>query len=341
MSYRDLLNPNQSDRINLHANTLTLGSGAISLFNQLEMNKKLAMLLPRLSNAERALLTPASGMMIFNTDVNQIQVYESGIWENPGSGSVVALAGDVSGPSNTNTVDFVGGKTAAQVSTSVDDTLAATDANTASTIMKRDALNVCNLTRLNADEIRNASLSNMLVRNLDNTHDLFISSERNLQMTSQVSMTLLTNGGDLNLHQVTIGANLDIASDGPLKMAAVDSLILGDGVRPTHLVSLGSAPSLANPVNVANQVIEVDSTDSCGSITFDNVAGGAASFDVVFATPYVAGQKPIIILTQADTSAASGFKVSAASNTQFTINSTAAGALAGIVVNYMVIANVA
>lgn len=51
----------------------------------------------------------------------------------------VTLAGDVTGPSGSNTVALVGGKSAAAVSTSVDDTQAATPTNTSSTIVKRDA----------------------------------------------------------------------------------------------------------------------------------------------------------------------------------------------------------
>lgn len=48
------------------------------------------------------------------------------------------LVGDVSGTQSATVVDAVGGKTSAQVSTSVDDTLNATNAATASRIVKRD-----------------------------------------------------------------------------------------------------------------------------------------------------------------------------------------------------------
>lgn len=50
------------------------------------------------------------------------------------------LSGDISGTQNATNVGTVGGKTATQISTSVDDTLNATSANTAGTIVKRDAL---------------------------------------------------------------------------------------------------------------------------------------------------------------------------------------------------------
>lgn len=50
-----------------------------------------------------------------------------------------SLTGDVSSVGMTTTVDTVGGKTSAEVATSVDDTQAATNLNTPSTIVKRDA----------------------------------------------------------------------------------------------------------------------------------------------------------------------------------------------------------
>ena len=63
----------------------------------------------------------------------------------PVSGAAVAsqiasstLAGDVTGNPGSNTVSAVGGKSSAQISTSVDDTLAATASATASRIVKRD-----------------------------------------------------------------------------------------------------------------------------------------------------------------------------------------------------------
>lgn len=50
-----------------------------------------------------------------------------------------SLSGDVTGTQSSTVVATVGGKTASQVSTSVDDTTAATSSNTVSTIVKRDS----------------------------------------------------------------------------------------------------------------------------------------------------------------------------------------------------------
>lgn len=66
---------------------------------------------------------------------------------NPVSSSAVAtqvaasnLSGDVTGTISSNTVSNVGGKSAAQISTSVNDTLSATATNTPNTLVKRNGL---------------------------------------------------------------------------------------------------------------------------------------------------------------------------------------------------------
>ena len=70
----------------------------------------------------------------------------SALGYDPVSGSAVAaqiaaanLSGDVSGTTSSNSVITVGGKTAAEISASVDDTLLATASSTANTIVKRNA----------------------------------------------------------------------------------------------------------------------------------------------------------------------------------------------------------
>jgi hypothetical protein len=65
----------------------------------------------------------------------------------------VPLAGDVTGLPSSTSVDFVGGKTDTQVSTSVDDTLAATHLNTTSTIVKRDASGDVAVSNITADNL--------------------------------------------------------------------------------------------------------------------------------------------------------------------------------------------
>lgn len=52
-----------------------------------------ALLLPRMTSAQRDLMRVADGMCIYNTDVGAIQFRENGIWNTPGPGG-----GDVIGP---------------------------------------------------------------------------------------------------------------------------------------------------------------------------------------------------------------------------------------------------
>lgn len=78
---------------------------------------------------------PNSTVLATDTILQAVQKLQSQINSVAGT----TLAGDVTGPFGTTVVAFVGTKSALQVATSVDDTLAATAANTASTIVKRDA----------------------------------------------------------------------------------------------------------------------------------------------------------------------------------------------------------
>lgn len=137
MSISNLYQPGIKPPSNLIIDSICIGDTSINTSNQLEMNKKLAMLLPRLTTTERNALTATNGMMIYNTSNNLVETFQNGAWHTGASGTT--LAGDVSGPANANTVDFVGGKTASAVATSVNDTIAATNSNISSTIVKRDA----------------------------------------------------------------------------------------------------------------------------------------------------------------------------------------------------------
>lgn len=78
---------------------------------------------------------PNSTVLATDTILQATQKLQSQI--NSVSGTT--LTGDVTGSFSATVVSFVGGKTATQVATSVNDTLAATASNTASTIVKRDA----------------------------------------------------------------------------------------------------------------------------------------------------------------------------------------------------------
>lgn len=89
------------------------------------------------------------GVQAVAADTNTIYIYDTSIpgWApvaNPGAAIAIdALQGDVTatGPGVVNaTVNSVGGETATDIATSVQDTQAATSSNTPSTIVKRDAM---------------------------------------------------------------------------------------------------------------------------------------------------------------------------------------------------------
>lgn len=136
MSIQNLLVPNS---YNLYSGTLNAGATTELLTEDVGIliSSKKALLNPRLTTAQRNLLDPTNGMQIYNTTTNQIEVYQNGVWVSSSSSTI--LAGDVSGPANANTVNLVGGKSASTIAASVNATTAATNTNTPSTIVKRDA----------------------------------------------------------------------------------------------------------------------------------------------------------------------------------------------------------
>jgi hypothetical protein len=100
----------------------------------------------------------------------------------------VPLSGDVSGLPSSTSVDFVGGKTDEQVSTSVDDTIAATHLNTVSTIVKRDASG-------------DVAVSSITANNLNDNGARF--------STGVISGGLLTiNGGDNTKFDISDGVGV-------------------------------------------------------------------------------------------------------------------------------------
>jgi len=111
---------------------------------------------PRMTSEQRtAIATPASGLVVYDTDLKALVVCDASgatpVWLTltPTTGTIAnatnavnftgGLAGDVTGTQKTNAVGTVGGQTAASVASGAILANAATDANTASTLVKRDA----------------------------------------------------------------------------------------------------------------------------------------------------------------------------------------------------------
>lgn len=58
----------------------------------LEIAGTRALLIPRLTTAQRGALTPTNGMMIYNSTTNQFQVYENGAWRTMGGAAIGLIA---------------------------------------------------------------------------------------------------------------------------------------------------------------------------------------------------------------------------------------------------------
>ena len=111
---------------------------------------------------------PASGNILGDARVvestSEIYIWDGSNWvlASGGGGGITDLTGDVTavGPgSAAATVDFVGGETAADVATSVQDTQAATDLSTPSTLVKRDSGGETSLDGLNLDGLTSGAIT--------------------------------------------------------------------------------------------------------------------------------------------------------------------------------------
>lgn len=89
--------------------------------------------------AARLALSPTDGDVVIQLDTDELWEYNSSSWTRANAAPVGTATGDLSGSFPSPSVATVGGAAAADVATSVTDTQGATDLNTASKIVKRDA----------------------------------------------------------------------------------------------------------------------------------------------------------------------------------------------------------
>ena len=143
--------------------------------------------------------------------------------------SSTSLSGDVTGTLPSPTVATVGGRTASEINTSVTDTLAATNANTTGTIVKRDGSG--NIV-LNAVSSVNASTNNVYVYNAGNTNYARIKTPS--PMSGDYTLTL----------PATVGSNGQVLStnaSGDLAWANASAGSITNVTATAPLASTGSA----------------------------------------------------------------------------------------------------
>jgi len=153
---------------------------------------------------------PASGNEVGDARVtestSEIYVWDGSAWQSTGGGAsaITALTNDVTatGPgSAAATVAFVGGETAADVATSVQDTQAATDLSTVSTIVKRDASGETSLDGLNLDGSVSGAIN---IKAADTTAGYTIK----MPNAQGGATTYLENDGSGNLSWGTVSAGM-------------------------------------------------------------------------------------------------------------------------------------
>jgi len=153
---------------------------------------------------------PTSGNEVGDARVtestSEIYVWDGSAWQSTGGGAsaITALTNDVTatGPgSAAATVAFVGGETAADVATSVQDTQAATDLSTVSTIVKRDASGETSLDGLNLDGSVSGAIN---IKAADTTAGYTIK----MPNAQGGATTYLENDGSGNLSWGTVSAGM-------------------------------------------------------------------------------------------------------------------------------------
>jgi len=199
-------------------------------------------------------------------DTNSIYIYNSSVpgWvavATPPVGVFISdLTGDVTatGPgSAAATVAFVGGETAADVAISVQDTQAATDLSTVSTIVKRDASGQTSLDGLNLDGSTSGAIS---IQAANTTTSYTVK----MPAAQGAASTYLQNDGSGNLAWASVSSlpsqtgNNDkvLATDG--SSASWQYAGLGDGGLGTGNVVLGRDSLITSGIN--NTVIGVGAT---------------------------------------------------------------------------------
>ena len=185
-----------------------------------------------------------------------------------------SLSGDVSGTQSSTTVNSVGGKSAAQIAASVNDTLAATNANTLSTIVKRDGsgnIAVSNLLATNVSSTNN-SIQNLYLFDQSNNNRILLKAPINgitnytLTLPPTVGTTgqvLSTNAsGDLSWITASSGDVTSVAGrTGVVTLSSADISGLGNSAGLNVGTAAGTVAA-GDDVRLSNTRTPTDNTVS-------------------------------------------------------------------------------
>lgn len=172
--------------------------------------------------------SPSEGQIYFNTTTGKFRGYSGGAFSDIGS-STVTLSGDVSGSSDSNTVDTVGGKTAAAIAAAVDASHAQnTDTGTSSVSFQLDNGGSGNRVKNSGTEIqfRNAAdngFSDAHVNGLQAEGDVTV--EGNLTVNGSTT-TLNTTTVETDDNEIVLNSGITTAAgniDGGVSVKRLDA----------------------------------------------------------------------------------------------------------------------
>jgi hypothetical protein len=175
--------------------------------------------------------------------------------------SGTSLVGDVTGTFGATVVSFVGGESAADVATSVNDTQAATASNTSSTIVKRDASGNFSANIITAD-LTGAASDNVLKAGDTMTGPLVINNSGAGALVVDTDVLVVDGSNNrVGINQLNPTQALDVVGNGLFSGTITASNISGTNTGDVTLAAVGASPN-ANAASLSGQVLNLQPADS-------------------------------------------------------------------------------